>query len=230
MKKWAIVFLTLSVLTACGSEDNNPPEETSTEQSEQGQAEEVSAEVNEDEEQAEEPAENNDGKTVLTEVGQEADVELGHLELLNIKSIDETFDIAPLKITMGDMKVFKLTDIPDDVKEGIEYYDENPVGDELVYLQVSYNVENVEEQDIEWFGLQTVVTDKGQQIDAVGKDFIITDADTQTTFYGKVKKEFTDAYVLKHEDVSKLKFIFSYTQEAETYDTITDEKQVEYTF
>jgi len=74
------------------------------------------------------------------------------------------------------------------------------------------------------------VTDKGQQIDAISNDFVYTEADGDSIFLGKVKKEFVDAFIVKDEDISKLKFIFGASMDGDSYEDITPEQQVEYTF
>lgn len=224
MKKsllFALLVLGL-ILSACGNEAKNTTTHTEKEDSKPAEQKEVSN-------KPDEPTENEDGNIVFTEAGQKAKVDTGTLELLKIKNINETIDIAPIKVTMKDIKIFKMTDMTEDFKENLAYYNDNKnIGDELVYVQVAYDVENTEEKNVDWLALTDVVTDKGQQIDAITNDFLYTDSDGDSEFFGKVKKEFADAYILKESDVSKIKFIFSGTKDSDTFDNITPKQQVEY--
>lgn len=227
MKKWMFVLLSAFLLTACGDKTQEATGNTG-EEKETEVVTETTTEAQVENSQNE-PTPDEEGNIIFTEVGQKADVSHGTLELLKFKEINESTDIAPLKVTLKDMKLFKLTNANKDFVDTVEYYTEVDVDDELTYLQVVYDIENTEDLDVEWLGLEAIVTDKGEQI-GYDKDFSITDADNETTFFGKVKKENVDMFVIKDADISKVKFIFYYTQEAETFDRISEKQQVEYSF
>ncbi|WHZ59977.1 hypothetical protein [Metabacillus hrfriensis] len=53
------------------------------------------------------------------EVGQKAKNDTATAELFKIKQVNETVDIAPLKIIVKDVKVIKLTDIDPTFAEDI---------------------------------------------------------------------------------------------------------------
>jgi hypothetical protein len=218
-----LIGMTL-LLSACGSNDSNDSASSKPkEEPKKAEQKEVSNEppkVEKDE----------NGNQILEIVGQKAKSDSATAELLKILTVNQTVNIAPLAVTVNDIKIIKLTEMADDLKQGIELMDGNPVGDEITYVQLRYNVENTEEKNIDWYGLTNLVTDKGQQIDAISKDFLIDDSDTDSKFLGKVKKEFTDGFVLKDGDISKIKLIFGSSMDADNYQDITPEQQVEYSF
>lgn len=219
-KVLSIGTLSALLLTACGGQ-----EQSSAEPKEDPKPAEQKEAKNE------EPEKTDSGKVVFTEAGQKDDVEFGTLELLKIKNVNETVEVAPLKITVKDIKLFKVTNMDEEWKKEIEMYNDNqPIGDELVYIQVMYDAENLEEKNVGWNSLMNVVTDTGQQIDVAMNDMIYTDADMDTDFLGKVKKEFTDGFIVKDANVSKLKFIWGSSYDADSYEDITGEQQVEYQF
>lgn len=224
MKRNLLFVLLLAVsaiLTACGSDT----EKTASDKPEEKPAAAEQKKVSNDAE----PTEDENGNVIFDKAGQKGKIDTGTLELLKIKSVNETVDIAPLTVTMKDIKIFKLTDMTEEFKEEMSYYNDNQnIGDELNYVQVLYTVENKEDKNIDWNGLTDIVTDKGQQIDAISNDFIFTDSDGDSEFLGKVTKEFADGFVLKDGDVSKLKFIFGASMDSDTYEDITPEQQVEY--
>ncbi|UOE58136.1 hypothetical protein [Cytobacillus oceanisediminis] len=178
------------------------------------------------------PKKDEAGNTILDEVGQTHESEAGKAELMKIKKINETVDIAPLKVTVQDIKVIKLSDVDPTFAEDLALQMDGEA--ELLkkgfsYVQVKYTAENTADQNVEWYDLMNVITDKGEQIDGQLKDFLIDDADLDSEFIGKVKKEYVDSFVLKDGDISKAKLVFGNTMNADTYEDITGEQTVEYT-
>lgn len=180
-----------------------------------------------------EPTTDEDGNTILEEVGQVANSEAGSVELKKIKIVNETVDISPMKITVQDIKVLEMTDVDPEFAESLTWQadtDLNKVKDGFSYVQVRYQAENTTESNIEWYDLMNVITDQGEQIDAQMKDFLVDDADMDSEFIGKVKKDFVDGFILKTADVKSIKLIFGSTMNADSYEDITPEQTVEYLF
>jgi len=174
-------------------------------------------------------------RSEITKVGQKAETKDGMLELLKMKEINKTIDVSPLAVTIKDMRLFKMTNVTqhhiDILKVDSRAADE--IEDEYVYVQVRYDVENKEDKNIAWDGLKHVVTDKGQQVDRLQNDIIYTESDSLAPFAGKVTKEFDDGFILKledAEDISKIKFVFAPSMDGDTYEDITPQQDVEYSF
>lgn len=222
-KLLATGLLAGGILAGCSSEETG----TTDEPKEEPKAAEQKAK------NASEPKKDEAGNTILEEPGQAAESDHFNAELLKIAKVNETVDVAPLKITVNDIKLIKLTDVDPTFAEEVAW---SMDGDAAVlekgfsYLQITYSAENTEEQNIEWYDLMNIITDKGEQIDGQLKDFYVDDADMDSEFIGKVKKDFTDTFVVKDEDISKVKLVFGNTMNADTYDDITGEQTVEYTF
>ncbi|MEK3853454.1 hypothetical protein [Cytobacillus sp. FSL H8-0458] len=233
-KVLSVGALSALLLTACGGQ-----EQSSSEPKEDPKPAEQKEVSNKEEETTEsaatngssKPEKDKNGKVTFTEAGQKDDVDGGTLELLKIKTINETIEVAPIKVTIKDIKLFKMSNLDDETKEFMSIYNDNqPVGDEFIYVQVAYDAENLEEKNIGWSTLMNAVTDKGQQVNVDSNDFIYTDSDGDSEFLGKVKKEFADGFIVKDPDIAKLKLIWGNTFDTDTYDTITNEQQVEYQF
>lgn len=174
-------------------------------------------------------------RSEITKVGQKAETKDGMLELLKMKEINKTIDVSPLAVTIKDMRLFKMTNVTqhhiDILKVDSRAADE--IEDEYIYVQVRYDVENKEDKNIAWDGLKHVVTDKGQQVDRLQNDIIYTESDSLAPFAGKVTKEFDDGFILKledAEDISKIKFVFAPSMDGDTYEDITPQQDVEYSF
>jgi hypothetical protein len=211
-------------LAACGSdaqETSSSNSDTKTEETKPAEQKDVKNEPKKDE----------NGNYVLEEVGQKATTDGATAELLKIKKINETINIAPLKVTLKDIKLIKLTDISEEMKNALTLYDITVNdGQPLYYVQVQFEAENTEERNIEWYDLMNVVTDKGEQIDGQLKDFIADDSEMDSVFLGKVKKEYIDGFGVKDPEISKVKLIFGNTMDSDSYEDITGKQQVEYSF
>jgi hypothetical protein len=217
-----------ALLMGCGSEtaSNETKEEPkSADQKEVSNKEEKKDDIPE-------VKKDENGNSILETVGQKVKEDGVTAELLKIKAINETIDISPIKVTVEDIKLIKLTDLTDEeFRSGLEYMTEQKITEEgFTYFQVQYTAENTVDKNIEWYELMNVVTDKGEQIDAQMVDFISDADESDSVFYGKVKKEFTDGFYIKNADVSKIKLIFGESMDADSYDTITAQQQVEYSF
>ncbi|WP_310877105.1 hypothetical protein [Priestia megaterium] len=221
MKKLLMVLASASLLAlaACGGA------EESQETSGKAQQEEKKPTKAEQKEVSNKPEKDEDGNMVFTKVGQKAKTPDGTIELLKIKDVNQTVNVAPLTVTVDKIKLFKVTNPSADFVDTIDMQADEKVGDSFTYMQVTYAAENPEEKNIQWYSINKLVLSNGQQIDGISKDFIYDDADEDDVFYGKVKKDYVDAFVVKDENIDNVKLIFAETLDDDSYDTITPEVQ-----
>ncbi len=222
----ALTAVTLS-FALVGCNGTKPKENDVPTKKEPSQAEQKTV-SNDEKKSSNEDLEQEEVSGTLTKVGQIAKEDHYTVELMKAKEVNEVIDIAPLKVVVQNLKILKVSDMTDEAKESFSMYTDEIIEDSFTYIQVSYTAENTEEKNIDWFNLMNVVTDKGQQIDANVRDFVFNDADFNSAFLGKVKKEFVDGLILKDSDISKVKLIFGYTMNSDDFSRITPEQQVEY--
>ena len=118
-----LIFLLFS-LVACAGDEDNKTDESNTEAT-QSEQKDVNNEANK-------PQKDENGNYILDEVGQKVeDLESGTAELLKIKEDNETVDVSPLKVTVTDMKVIKVTDLNADYKEMMEFNTEESIGEDF---------------------------------------------------------------------------------------------------
>lgn len=177
----------------------------------------------------ENPKKDENGNYTLEKVGQVAKSDQATGELMKVKQINQVLNIAPIKVTIKDMKVIKLTHISDDMKNQIEYMNDKKVTEPVYYLQIRYTAENTSDKNIAWNGIHKAITDKGEQLDP-NMNFLPSNFDHE--FFGKVTQEDQFGLLLSSDkwDISKVKMIFNSSDDDTTYDTITPEQQVEYSF
>lgn len=226
MKKLLMVFASAGVLAlaACGGGEEKASSDNSAKQEETKPTKADQKDVKN------EPKKDEDGNFVFQEVGQEKTVDIGHLKLVKYKKINEEVDMSPLKIKIDSVKLFEVTNPTQDFIENVDYMADEKVNESgaTYYLQILYSAENTEEKNIDWMDLDKIILSNGQQIDAISKDFISDDNDGDSAYYGKVKKEYVGAYIVKDKDINNAKFIFSGVDDADTYETISPQQQVEY--
>ncbi|WP_342543345.1 hypothetical protein MHH33_07120 [Paenisporosarcina sp. FSL H8-0542] len=221
-----LILLVTGVLVGC-SEDQTTAKEVDPSKAEQ-------KEVSNKKEDVSEPVTDENGRVLLTEVGQKVKEEDGtSVELLKIKEVNQSVDIAPVKVVVTNMKVIQLTDIhPDNTDYLLQFMNASELPEELNYIQINYSAENTSDKNIGWNGISTIVTNTGEQLDAMGNDFIWEENGFDSTFYGKTKHEgtigvFTTSNV---DELKSLKFIISSSYDEDTYEDITSEQQAEFGF
>jgi hypothetical protein len=234
----APLFTLMLFLVACGTDDNNYEDSNSDTNNTENTAstetsEETDAEINKVEDSTEsdvveESNESDDG--LLTKPGETIKESEYTVELIKIKELNQTVEIAPLTLTLKDAKLIKYKDMAEGFKSEMEAFSNGPIGDEFTYLQITYNVENTEDKNIGWNGLSTVVTDQKEQIDVIMNDFLLDDTDTSSDFYGQVAKEAQVGLILKNPDINNVKLIFESTYDSTSYEDITAGQTVEISF
>lgn len=156
----------------------------------------------------EETDKNNDN--VLTEVGQKIeDDRIGAtVELMAIKEVNETIDLNPIKLTIDDIKIIKMSNIKNsELKETIQDIVNK---DEVNYIQIMYTLENTSEKNVELvFPIEYIVLNTGEQIDVVEND-LMNDNNNGGDFYGQVTKQTGISAIIKKsnvEDIETIKLI-----------------------
>lgn len=221
LKALGLIVLAGGILTACSEE------KASTEKKEE-------ATPAEQKEVSNKPKEDENGNVTLTEVGQSTKDDDGtKAELMKIKTVNQTVDISPVKLTVKDMKVIQLSNIGSDYNELLtQYTNGKKLPKKLNYIQIQYTAENTEEKNIGWNGIDKIVTNTGEQLDAANSDFIWEENGFDGTFYGKTKHEgivgiLTDS---NPKDLQSLKFIISSSFDPDSYEDITIPQQTEFKF
>ncbi|MFP3123519.1 hypothetical protein OH784_12315 [Ectobacillus funiculus] len=224
IKALGIIALTGGVLAGCGEE------KASTESKEKA----TPAEQKEVSNKPSKPKKDENGNVILDQVGQKTkDADGTEAELMKIKAVNQTIDIAPIKFTVKDMKIIKLSNVSKDFEQFlVQYTGGTEIPDGIQYLQFKYSVENTSDSNIQFNGIDKVVLNNGEQLDALNGDFIWEKEDSDSDFFGKVKKEGTVGLFIKGkaEDISSVKLIMSDTINPDTYDTITEAQQAEFQF
>ncbi|MBP1950246.1 hypothetical protein [Virgibacillus litoralis] len=231
--KWiAILFLTL-VLTACNSDgqaEGNNTDEPKKDEATETTNENTKQTSSDLEETASSEKSNSNEPKKLTEPGQTIQENGYTVELVKMKTLNETIKVSPLTINLKDAKLIKLKNMSDSFRMDMEYYAGEQIGKEATYLQLDYSVENMEDKNVGWKGLNTIVTDKKEQINLAEKDFVTDDTDTSNEFFGQVIKEGVDSVILQNPDINNLKLIFGDSYDSASYETISEGKEIELTF
>ncbi|WP_256859888.1 hypothetical protein [Bacillus cereus] len=132
------IMLTGSILTGCGNE------KASTEDKEKATSAEQKDVSNKSEKEEK-------GTVNLSKVGQKAKSDGNEAELMKIKEVNQTVDIAPIKYTVKDMKIIKLNKVNKSMTEFLlQYTGGNKLPEDLNYIQIQYSVENTSDQNVDF--------------------------------------------------------------------------------
>ncbi|MGE7903266.1 hypothetical protein ACQKNS_02505 [Peribacillus sp. NPDC094092] len=124
----------------------------------------------------------------------------GTFTLLETKSINESFELAPMVITIKDIRWIQLSSLTDEVKEELKsytglsfeeaysiYYKENlsmeeidqraalskrDIDEEVSYLEITYSVENKASKELQFFSMEHVTFNDDLTYDVPSKNFI----------------------------------------------------------
>lgn len=113
----------------------------------------------------------------------------GTFRLLEMKSINEAFELAPMVITVKDIRRIQLSSLTDEVKEELKsytglsfeeaysiYYKENlsmeDIDEEVSYLEITYSVENKDLKELQFFSMENVTFNDDLTYDVPSKNFI----------------------------------------------------------
>ncbi|MFY0780651.1 hypothetical protein AB1K18_10180 [Peribacillus simplex] len=141
------------------------------------------------------------GGTKLEKVGDKVrQKDWGTFTLLETKSINESFELAPMVITINDIRRIQLSSLTDEVKEELKsytglsfeeaysiYYKENlsmeeidqqtvlsktDIGEEVSYLEITYSVENKDSKELQFFSMEQVTFNDDLTYNVPSKNFI----------------------------------------------------------
>ncbi|OMF17007.1 hypothetical protein BK131_03245 [Paenibacillus amylolyticus] len=156
----------------------------------------------------------------------------GTLELKKIMEPKAVVMSGPLKITVESIKLFEVTDLPKDYHSSFSERSKTKVSSTMNYMQISYNMENTEDHDIEFFGLDKVVLNTGQQIERTNS--FLNSEFGDSVFYGIVKQSDTLGLVYEGtaDEIDSIRLIFGSVYDAEDkgIKTLSDIKKLNLNF
>ena len=149
------------------------------------------------------PVTNEYGGKELKKVGQSVKEKgWGILTLEQLKHINQTFEVPPMKVHVQDVKVIELSQMSQEAKDTLKGYialspeevqrrlgdhvtredaelyaslSGKEIEDEIRYVEISYKVENSGEKDMQFFSMNDVVINKGQHFNVPNQNFLYTE-------------------------------------------------------
>ncbi|MGF6357151.1 hypothetical protein ABIE27_005090 [Paenibacillus sp. 4624] len=240
MKKTVVLLLSLILLAGCNqstNKDNTDTTSSSTKQETSTEAvttnlAETPSESSEDDRPAFGMLKEDQGKLppvvdgVLTVPGQTTKFDYGgEMELLKIADGGQYW-LGPLAVQVNDIKLFKVTGLPEEAQNKISRISGKKVGDEFQYVQISYVVGNTSKDNIQFFGLETVVLGKSEQIMTTRN--IFKDSFDSDVFYGESQQSGLATLVFDKDAslINEIKLIFSSVWKADDLSQIESSGEV----
>ncbi|EEL49487.1 hypothetical protein bcere0022_31700 [Bacillus cereus Rock3-44] len=128
----------------------------------------------------------------------------GTFKLEQIKHVNQTFEVAPMKIHMQDVKVIELSEMSQEAKDTLKVYTAltpeevqhrlgdkvnredaelyaslsgKDIKDKIRYVEITYKVENIGDKDMQFFSLNNVTINETQHFNVPKQNFLY-DEDT----------------------------------------------------
>ncbi|MEK4367580.1 hypothetical protein [Paenibacillus sp. FSL R5-0473] len=90
----------------------------------------------------------------------------GQLKLLKTVPLKQSIEFGPLTIHMMDAQLLEASDIPDDTRKNISILNQEDIGPNITYIKIIYSVENTTDQNIGFYGLNSIHPNTGKPISA----------------------------------------------------------------
>lgn len=221
---------TLLLLAACGTTEEDTPEEVNNESTvESSELTAENEELKEQNQQLQEQVESLEKEIATVEEAETKDIEAEEVEtteepvdgMENIKEviIEETIDIENIKVTIHKAQINRI-----DVNEDLAIFlDGREVGDKVDNLVIEYTVENTTEAPRTFYIDQSViVTSTGKQIEP---EMFFADG-IQTEMLGAISSTGTVPYIMDEgtgDDIEWVDINLKYILDAESYDRVAEE-------
>lgn len=90
----------------------------------------------------------------------------GQLKLLKTVPLKQSIEFGPLTIHIMDVQLLEAREIPEDSRENISILNQEDIGPDMTYIKMVYSVENTTDQNIGFYGLNSIHPSTGKPISA----------------------------------------------------------------
>ncbi|WP_440110703.1 hypothetical protein [Paenibacillus sp. QZ-Y1] len=146
----------------------------------------------------------------------------GHLKLLKSVPLDARFERGPLTIHVVHAQLLEASNIPEDSQKNISILNREDIGSKITYINILYTVENTTDQNIGFYGLNSVHPNTGKPISAdrnfMRKSYVYNQYDgvvIDNTSYGLV-------YTDDPDELESIELVFNKIYDYDTGETIVE--------
>lgn len=146
----------------------------------------------------------------------------GNLKLLKSVPLNTRFERGPLTIHIVHAQLLEASDIPEDSQKNISILNRDDIGSKITYINILYTVENTTDQNIGFYGLNSVHPNTGKPISAdrnfMRKSYVYNQYDgvvIDNTNYGLV-------YTDDPDKLESIELVFNKVYDYDTGKTIVE--------
>jgi hypothetical protein len=157
------------------------------------------------------------------------------IDVLKTIATNQSYTSGPIKLTINEIDLKKLSNVPDDEASQDSLITGKNVGKVFNYIYIKYTSENTSTKDIQFTGIDEAVLFTGQNQERIdnGSDnanIVNENPDKDHLYYGKVKKQGEVGFIIDSapENVDKLRIVIGQAMDNETYDSLTEPQKVEF--
>lgn len=90
----------------------------------------------------------------------------GQLQLLKAVPLKQSIEFGPLTIHIMDVQLLEALEIPEESRKNISILNQEDIGPDMTYIKIVYSVENTTDQNIGFYGLNSIHPNTGKPISA----------------------------------------------------------------
>lgn len=90
----------------------------------------------------------------------------GQLKLLKTVPLKQSIEFGPLTIHMMDAQLLQASDLSEDTRKNISILNQEDIDPEITFIKILYSIENTTDQNIGFYGLNSVHSNTGNPISA----------------------------------------------------------------
>ncbi|WP_340030836.1 hypothetical protein NSQ20_21380 [Paenibacillus sp. FSL K6-1122] len=146
----------------------------------------------------------------------------GNLKLLKSVPLNTRFERGPLTIHIVHAQLLEASDIPEDSQKNISILNREDIGSKITYINILYTVENTTDQNIGFYGLNSIHPNTGKPISAdrnfMRKSYVYNQYDgvvIDNTNYGLV-------YTDDPDKLESIELVFNKVYDYDTGKTIVE--------
>ncbi|MBR2567330.1 MAG: hypothetical protein IKE29_22320 [Paenibacillus sp.] len=146
----------------------------------------------------------------------------GQVKVLRTLPLNQSISIGPMTIHMLNVQLIEVSDIPKDTQKNISILNQEKIGPDMTYIKILYSIENTTDQNIGFYGLNSVHPNIGKPYSA--------DRNFMRRIYGYhqydgvVMDDIVNGYVFTEDpdQLESIELIFNKIYDYDTGETIVE--------
>ena len=146
----------------------------------------------------------------------------GQVKLLRALPLDQTISFGPLEVYLYNVQLLEASEIPEDTQKDISTLNQEKIGSTITFIRVLYSVENTTDQNVGFYGLNSVHPNMGNAISS-DRNFL-RDSYVYHQYDGVVIDNFENGFIYTDDPdkLESIQLVFNKIYDYDTGETIVE--------